>query len=400
MASEIIRLTTEIELEALLTEIYVNTTSKTTKVTDHSVVRGLIRGNVKTGKKALKDIALAASHLFPDTAYDTTLDEVAENLGIAPRFASAQSSTYVRFRADPGTMYEQGVHTVSDNKGNTFDLESDLVVSSKGYGYVKIRSQQAAASTNVDPYTIVNVNPEPSGHIGLINEYAATGGRDVESDDTFRQRIKEGPDILARGTLSYLTQAFIKINTNVLRVIYEGVSQGGKLRLGVLTVNGIDLTPGELAVILEQAGQYLSITELAPIGTQSYGVELKNVEYQYIDVEMRIDLFDFAEFDTTITEIQQKFSKYVDFRSWDSSLSKIEWEDLLFIVKNTPNVKYVPDAYFLPSGDIRLSPHIFPRFRGFIAKDLNGNIILNQANTINDVFYPSDIDQNLSETVI
>lgn len=400
MASEIIRLTTETELESLLTEIYVNTTSKTTKVTDHSVVRGLIRGNVKVGKKALKDIALAVSHLFPDTAYNATLDEVAENLGIAARFAAAQSSTYVRFVADPGTTYQQGIHIVSDNKGNAFDLEEDLVIGSKGFGYVKVRSQQAGSSTNVDPYTIINVNPEPSGHIGVINEYAATGGRDVESDDVFRQRIKEGPDILARGTLSYLTQAFIKINTNVLRVIYEGVSQSGKVRLGILTVNGIDLTEGELDVILDQASEYLSITELSPIGNKSYGVELKNVEYQYIDVDMRIELFDPGQFDVTVIDIQQKFSKLVDFRFWDSSLNKIEWEDLLFAVKNTSNVRYVPDEYFSPKSDIRLSPHVFPRFRGFIARDLAGNIILNQTGTINPVFYPNEIVQSLSETVI
>lgn len=400
MANDVIRLQTEVELEALLTEILLNTTNRVTKVTDHSVTRGLIRGNVKIGKRALKDIALAVSHLYPDLAYSTALDEVAENLGIAPRFGSSQSSTYVRLVGDVGTVYQQGVHTVSDNRGNVFDLEQDVTIGSKGFEYVKVRSQESGASANADPYTIVNINPEPSGHIGVINEYKATGGRDSESDDVFRQRIKEGPDVLARGTLSYLTQAFTRINTNVLRVIYEGVSQQGKVRLGVLTVNGIDLTSSELNTLLEQSSEYFSLTELSPIGTKSYGVELVNVEYHPIDVSVRLELINPSLLQSTVNEIQQKFSKYVDFRYWDSSLSKVEREDLLFIVKNTPNVKYVSDAYFTPSVDIRLSPHVFPRFRGFIAYDLQGNLLIDQSGTINPIFYPNTIDQQFSETVI
>lgn len=397
---KIIRLTTEAELEALATETFINTVPSVTKVTDHSVVRGLIRGNVKIGKKGLKDIALAISHLFPDSAFDTSLDEVADNHGIAPRLGAAQSSTYVRLVGDEGTVYQRGVNTVSDNKGNVFDLEGDITIRSKGFDYVKVRSQQSGLSANVDPYTIVNINPTPSGHVGVINEYGSTGGRDVEDDDVFRQRIKEGPDILARGTLSYLTQAFIKINPNVLRVIYEGVNQQGKVTLAILTVNGIDLTDNELQVILEQSTPYFSLTELNPIGLTSVGVQLKNAEYYYIDVDMRVDLFDTGDLDQTVIAIQQKFAKMVDFRFWDSSSRKIEWDDLLQAVKNTSNVKYVADAHFSPSVDITIPNNQFPRFRGFIARDLDGNTLQSQSGTIDPIFYPSEEDISFSSTVL
>jgi len=399
MAQNIIRLTTENELEQIHTETFINTTDRVTKVTDHSVVRGLIRGNVKTAKKALKDIALATSHLFPDTAFDSTLDTVADNHGVAPRLGASQSSTYVRLIGETGTSYAQGVHTVSDNKGNTFDLEDDITIDEKGFAYVKVRSQQSGASTNVDPYSLINMSPEPSGHIASLNEYAATGGRDIEADDTFRQRIKEGPDVLSKGTLSYLTQVFISINSNVLRTIYEGVHSNGKVKIGILTVNGIDLTDQELETLLEQAGSYFSLTELAPIGTQSYGVLLKNVEYYYIDIDMRIDMFDFGQFDNTIKEIQQKFSKKVDFRFWDSSLQKIEWDDLLSLTKNTANVKYVPDTHFNPGVDITIPRNQFPRFRGFVARDLQGNVLLGQSG-VDPIYYANEVDVNFTETVI
>lgn len=398
--TKIVRLTTEQELEALHTEVFINTVPGVTKVTDHSVLRGLIRGNVKIGKKGLKDIALAISHLFPDSAFDTALDEVADNHGVAARLGAAQSSTFVRLIGDAGTVYQQGVHTVSDNKGNVFDLEDDVTIGSKGFDYVKVRSQQSGLSTNVDPYTIINISPTPAGHIGVINEYGSTGGRDAEDDDIFRQRIKEGPDILARGTLSYLTQAFIKVNPNVLRVIYEGVSQQGKVVLAILTVNGIDLTANELQIILEQSSQYFSLTELNPIGTTGVGVQLKNVEYYYIDTDMRVELFDNGQVDQTAIDIQQKFSKMVDFRFWDSSSRKIEWDDLLSIVKNTSNVKYVADAYFSPSIDITIPNNQFPRFRGFVMRDLDGAVLINQSGTIDPIFYPNEEDVSFSSTVL
>jgi hypothetical protein len=395
-----IRQTTESELESLHIETFINTTPGVTKVSDQSVLRGIIRGNVRTAKKALKDMMLAVSRLFPDLAYDTTLDQVADDRGISTRLAAAQSSTYVRLIADPATIYQQGIHVVSDNKGNSFDLEGDLTVGSKGYGYVKVRSQQSGSFTNVDPYTIINIAPQPSGHLGVLNEYASTGGRDVEDDSTFRQRIKEGPDILARGTLSYLTQAFIKINSNVLRVIYEGTNSQGKVVLGILTVNGIDLTVDELQTLLEQAGPYLSLTELSPIGTQSYGISLKNVEYHYVDISMRIELFVGSNFDDVVKDIQQKFSKYVDFRTWDSSIDKVEWDVLLGIVRSTSGVKYVSDNSFVPNVDVTIQTNKFPRFRGFVVYNLAGAIQVNQSGTIDPIFYPNEVSTNLTVSVL
>lgn len=401
-AKNIIRQSTKLELESIHIEAFINNSqNKVTKVSDHSALRGLIRGNVETAKKALKDIVLAVSHLYPDLAFDSTLDNIAEMLGVAARFDAAQSSTWVRLVGDEGTFYQAGTNTVSDNKGNIFDLETDLTIGSKGYDYVKIRSQQSGASTNVGPYTLINIAPEPSGHIAVINEYGATGGRDLEDNQTFLQRIKEGPDILAQDTLSYLTQAFIKINSNVLRVVFDGIDQNGKVVISVLTVNGIDLNDDELNTLLEQGSKYFAFTELNPVGTKSYGVKLKNATYFPIDVDMRIELFTGINLNDVVIDIQQKFSKLVDFRFWESSLNQIQWDELLSIVRNTDGVKNVADRYFTPNVDIQLKSNEFPRFRGFIVRDLFGTVMISQDNeVINPVYYDNQVNVNLSETVL
>lgn len=400
-AKNIIRQVTELEQEALHVEVFINNSQgKVTKISDESVLRGLIRGNGKTSKKAIKDITLAISSLFIDLAFGDVLDGAAESLGVAPRFEATGSSTWVRLRGEPGTFYEAGVNTVSDNKGNIFDLENDVTLGVKGFDYVKARSQQSGSSTNSEAQTIINVTPEPAGNIGILNEYAAFGGRDAEDDNTFRQRIKEGPDILAHGTLSYINQAFIKINSNVLRVVYDGVSDTGKVVLSILTVNGIDLTDGELDTLLEQGAQYFPLTTLSPIGETSYGITLQNATYLPIDIDFRGELFAGADLASVIAEIQQKFSKLVDFRFWDSSLNTVEWESLLLIVKNTEGIKTISDRYFTPAADMTLNSNEFPRFRGFIFRDLSGTPLVVQSEDLDPLFYTNEIDVNFSETIL
>ena len=398
--TKIVRLTTEQELRAIHAESFINNTTKVNKVNDHSVLSGFIVGNAKTAKKALKDIALATSHLFPDDAVGNALDQVAADHGIADRFVSSQSSTFVRLAADAGTLYQAGVHTVFGNNNITFDLENDITIGSKGFDYVKVRSQTSGILANIDAYIINQVSPVPGGHIGVINEYGATGGRDNEQDDVFRRRIKEGPNILAKGTLSYITQAFINVNSNVLRVIFEGTDMSGKIVLAIATQNGIDLTAGELSDILVNSADFFSLTEINPIGTQTFGIVLKNVEYQFIDVDFRFELFDVTELDAIVKDIQVKFAKAVDFRFWDSSKSKVEADDLLEIVKNAKGVKYVPDTFFIPGEDIVIARTKLPRFRGFIARGLDSSILLNQTGTIDPVFYPNDDDTSFTATVL
>jgi len=398
---QIVRITPEEELQAIHKETFINNVPSVTKVSDNSVLSGIIAGNAKTGRKALKDIALAVSQIFPDTATGISLDQVAANIGVAARLGASQSSTFIRIIADNGTVYTQGVHTFTGNHGIVFDLDdASVTVGTKGYAYAKVRSQNTGLITNVNPYTITSSTPEPIGHIGIINEYAADYGRDAESDALLRKRIKEGPNVLAQKTLAYLEQAFITINSDILRVIYEGVGTDGKVILAIATQNGIDLTSNELSTLLADGSKYFAITELSPIGTEAFGVDIKNIEYQGVDVDFRVELYDVGQLDQTVKDIQQKFGKLVDFRFWDSSVDKVEWEDLLLAVKTHPNVKYVPDIQFNPSADVIIDKNKLPRFRGFVLRDLTGSILTNQAGTIDPVFYPNAEEVSLGVTVL
>lgn len=388
------------ELKQIWAEIFFLKQDKVTKIADHSVLNGVAYGCAKTAQKAIKDIAIIESHILPDSAYGIYLDNIADNLGISPRFGASESSTWLRLVADEGTLYKVDTHTFSSTTGIDFLLTEDVLISDLGFNYAKVRSSQQGAYSNVEPLTINTLNPIPSGHKYVINEYEATGGRDAESDDDFRKRIKEGTNILARGTVSMLEQVFMKINPNVLKLYKQGINDSGQIVLAILTQNGIDLSTSELDVLLQQGEQYFNLTELKPYGSQSYGILLKNIEFQAIDISFRVELFESYIPDDIRKEMQIKISKSFDYRTWDSNKMKIEWDDLLNICKNVKGVKYIPDQYFTPRTDVQIDKAKLPRIRSFTMWDLQGNILNNVINKLSPLYFPNQIDYNYQQTAL
>ncbi len=389
------------ELQKLLTETLMNKTSKVSKISDESGVFALTFGNAKIGQKAIKDIALIETHLFPDDAFGDTLDEVAANNGIAPRFQQGKSSTYLRVVGNPGTQYTAGVHIFSGAQGIVFELEDTFTIGASGFGYTKVKSREAGAKTNVSPLSINSVSPIPSGHKYVINEYRAQNGRDVEQDDFFRRRIKNAPNINAQKTLVFLEQLFLTINSNVLRVFFYGFNKG-KCQIGIATQNGVNLSDPELQEILNEVSDRLALQDLRDFKNQLPGIELMNVQYEPIDLDFRC-LFDTSfDVDQARINIQLKLQQKLDYRFWEEGDSVI-WGDFFNIVKNTKGVNYLANKFFrINAGlnDITISRLKLPRLRSFVMRDLDGNIITGSTGNLLPIYYPNNPDQVYTDTVI
>lgn len=388
------------ERKRLYLETLLGKTDKVSKVSPLSVLSAHAYGVSKVAGKAEKDIFQALAQLFPDNSYGIRLDQIAENFGIAPRFGASGSSTYLRLVGDVGTLYSPGVHRFKGNEGYLFDLENSVTIGDAGFVYAKVRSVDSGLKVNVPPGSINVVTPSPTGHSYVINEYMATGGRDIESDDLFRKRIKEGANVLARGTLAMLEQVFMKINPNVLRLFYHGINEKGQTVIAIATQNGIDLNTIELGNLLELGSLYFGLTELKPFGnSRSYGVELKNIDWQTQDISFRCELYTGFNPDDVRKEAQIKVSKYLDYLKWKSG-QKIEWDNLLDIVKSTKGMKYVPDQYFSPNTDVVVDKNKLPRVRGFLMLDLNGSVISSVTGFLTPTFYPKQADFSYSSTVL
>lgn len=386
------------ELKQMFLEIFLNKTDKVNDVSEESVLNGIAYGVGKVGQKCLVNQAIVEGHIFPETAYGTYLDELAKIWGVSPRFGAAGSSTYLRLVGDEGTTYMAATQTFTSASGVTFSLESDVVIGVNGYEYAKVSCDQVGLATNVDPLSINRVNPIPTGHIACTNEYRATGGRDEEDDDLFRIRIKESVNQLARTTLSYLEQVFMKINNNVLRLHKGGVDGDGKFNLIVVSVNGQDFTETEFNEILMKSEEYLSLSELMNT-ISGYALKLNNVNWLPVDIEFRAEIDPAYDQEQVRRDIQIQMGKLFDYRFWNYG-NKVEWDDLLFVAKNVDGVRYVSDTHFFPHADINVPEYRLPRIRGFVMRDLDGNIIEDNGGVLSSFYYPNEPDYSFQSSVL
>lgn len=396
----ITKITPVSELKQLFLEILLNNTDKVSKVSNGSVVNALGFSVATIGQKAIKDIALLESMVFPSNAYGDYLDIVADIYGVPPRFEASGSSVYLRVIADPGTVYEQDTNTFTGSNGISFTMDLDSVtIPASGFEFIKVRSDSNGSLTNVDPMTISVCNNAPSGHTYVINDFIAVGGRDAEQDDVFRVRIKDGANIAAESTLAKLTQAFMKVNSNVLRTFYYGTDDSGKIRIGVLTQNGVDLTTEEKAVILDECEGIFSLTDMRPYNIGSYGVVLENIDWLWVDMDFRVKILSGYDISAVRKDIQVKLSRYLDYRFWDET-KRVEWDDMLHIVKSTLGVGYVPDQTFIPNADVSVPYGRLPRIRGFVMRDEFGAVIFNSGHVANPIYFPNSPDYAYQSTVL
>lgn len=386
------------ELKQIFLEIFLNKTDKVSDVSDDSVLNAIAYGCGKLTQRTLTNQAIIEGHIFPDSAYGTYLDNLAAIRGVSPRFGAAGSTTYVRVTADEGTSYIAGTNTFTSTSGIVFNLEESKTIDVNGYAYLKVRSQQSGLSTNVDALSINNVSPIPQGHVSVVNEYAATGGSDEESDDLFRERIKTSINQLSRTTLSYLEQVFMKINPRVLRLHKGGIDSDGKYNLIVVSINGQNFTGEEFDEMLSKSEEYLSLSELLRENSD-FALKLNNVDWLPVDVEFRADIDPSYDVDVVRKNIQIQINKLFDYRFWEYG-DKIEWENLLYAAKNVEGVRYIPDTHFYPQSDVNVPKYRLPRVRGFIMRDLEGNIIEDNNGVLTDVFYPNEEDRSYQESVL
>lgn len=388
------------EIKEIQAKILFSRTDKVTKISDGSVLNGILFGTSKTAQKALKDIVLVQSHFFPKTSYGQYLDNIAvELLGVAPRFGPSKSSTYIRVHASNGTIYTAGSQKVTGSHGIVFNLVENVTIGVHGFAYIKVESNTSGENTNVDALTLDTMINAPANHEYVINDFKAIGGRDIENDETFRQRLLNAYNIAATGTIKKLEQIFLSINSNVLRLFNQGTDGNGKLLFSVASQNGSNFSASDFDDLLVNSERFLNSTELRPNGLGQINIVLQNISWYNVDISLRAKIKTGFNPDEIRKNMQVRMSSLIDYRVWRVG-QKVEWDDLLFVAKNTEGVDYVLDPYFVPSTDILIPLDQLPRIRGFELRDLNGNILSNATGSLSPVFFPASLDFNFIQTVL
>lgn len=369
---------------------------KISKVSDHSILNGTAFGVAKIFQKAMKDVALLESELFPEYAYGEYLDTIAQRYGVSPRKSNTGSSVYVKLVAEPGSLYIAENCIFASTEGITFKLTEDFEMGENGFDYVQLKSTTTGEDSNVAANTITRVTRAPSGHLYVNNDLPASGGVSEEDDQSFLKRIMNNFNNFSFETLDKLTYVMQTINPLILEIKKEGINSNGQIVLSLVTSNGSFLSEDDLDLLMKGTLPYLSLADLTVsngLDGQHMPLVLKNIGYTYIDIDFRIDLYsDISVDDFRLNAIEQ-ISSYLDFRTWDKDA--VDWEDLYAIIRNQYGIKSLPEQFFTPHVDVGVDSLSLPRLRGFVMRDMNGVALTNNNQTIIPVYYGPDYTENV-----
>lgn len=363
------------ELKNIIIEILLGKTNKLSKVSAGSIFNAVAYGIAKIGQKALREIAIVESQLFPEYAVGDTLDVVAKRYGIFSRLGASQSSCYIYLFAEPGTIYDENCKFIS-NDGITFTLNEKIVIDENKYAYALATSKESGEKTNVSALSITSCINAPEGHQFCTNTFAANGGRDIESDDEFRDRIENVTNSISTKTLEYLSQVALNFNSNILKFVHLGTHLGRTL-LGVYTQSGALLSDSELTNLAIQLKEYFALSDISENLEQR--VEFTNVDYTPIDLSMKISYMEnLYSVDQIYSSIQKKIMSYVDYR-YINTEKNITWIELYELIKNTEGIVNVNYGDFFINGgknDIQINKALLPRFRQMLIYNLDGESLL------------------------
>lgn len=389
----IVKPTTVQKLAKLFQDYFLSTTTKVTKISIGSVNHATSFGVGKLAQRILKDVGLLEANIFADVSSGSNLDGIAERDGLPARFTALGSYAYVLLYGASGTIYLSASVTFTSTSGIVFDLDSDVTLDDNGYAIAKVTSQTTGADTNVDANTITTINNAPVGHELVTNTFMADGGRDDESDDILRNRIKNFVNLLSVDTIAKYEQVLIYQNQNVLRVYNGGLATTGEVLLYVSTVNGVDFSSGELSALEAALLPYMSASD------QTIGVSIENMTNYYIDIDLRVETDGVRDVDLIRRDMQIAMVRAIDWRYYEMR-TVIDWEAFLIAAKQTQGVVRVPDEYFSPNSDLYPPNFQIPRIRSFIMRDEDGVILSSNSGLDSPLYTPNDFDYIFQQTLI
>lgn len=378
-------MTTISSIKKLWISLFLNRTDRVTKVSEGSVLNALAYTDAVLQQKTEKDIGLLFSHTLLDTAYSSYLDNFAVLHGFRERGSALPSSTYVKVYAEKGTVFSKDTHFFLASNGVKFELFEDVTVGDSKIEYIFVKSLEVGVSTNVEAFSINSMSTKPQGFISVVNEYPSEGGSDYENDALFRRRLQRdlGTNL---NNIESLENALKGINERVHRVYFSGVKKNQTL-FKILTSNGVFLTDGELAELEDDIQNKLSFSD-TDLRFSTFSLEssirkkivFKNFEYTPLKISMRVAIK--TDLDSFLFSVKSNISKLFNYTDWldtpNNVLLKLEWEELLNIIRNDENVSYVDDNYFSPRNDLRINKNKPFRITGFKVYDLNGNLIIDE----------------------
>lgn len=137
-----------------------------------------------------QDVEGAYLSAFVGTATGVSLDRVAASMGLT-RDMDISATATVTFVGDVGYLIEEGFEVCTDDN-IVFTTTADATIGAGGTVDIICECEESGVVGNVGAGDITTIVEPIAEVVSVVNNNAATGGKDKETDAEFRERIGEG----------------------------------------------------------------------------------------------------------------------------------------------------------------------------------------------------------------
>ena len=339
---------TQAELIETFNRVFLSTNTGITKISPNSVFASFSAGIAGLAQKMLKETALVETYIDPDQATGDRLDAIARQRGIPTRQTTRTKSTvWIRLHAEGGTAYTTE-HVFTGSHGITFNLMQGFTFPTNGtrFVYRQLQSTGGGLLNNVSVFSIDRIDNPPTGHVLAINDAPSFGGRDAETDDQFRYRIKNFTNISAYDTLAKISILANQQVNSIFRVYNLGKAVNGDARLGVITHSGEALTPDELTTLN-------GLRVFAPLSNSN--LQFESLPAERLDITAVLELRDTEQTRDIADRILVRINNFLREVVYNEESTFIDWVTIFNLINIDPGVISLSSDGFSPNSRIDIS---------------------------------------------
>ena len=254
---------------------------------------------------------------YPDTAYGTSLDNVAALSGIT-RLGATKSTVTVELTGTIGTVVPAGtIFSVSGNSDARFvTLAPVTLVAGAPSGTVDCEAE-TAGEVQAAAGTLTVIETPVFGLTSVTNPLDADVGREIETDLELRIRRATSLQIAGAGTPEAIRSRLLEVDDVTAVIVYENITM----------VTDPDGRPPKSFEVFVEGGDDQDIADTIwlakPAGIETYGNQSTSVTDSQgftqtinwsrpiaVDIYLEVDLVTTPSFVATEAEIKQAFVDY------------------------------------------------------------------------------------------
>jgi len=363
--------------------------SKVTFLGLESVARGILSAVKNVLFELWNDLFQQKRKMFLDTSQGSDLVALGAKLGLTINGAS-KSSNILLFNGPTGTVIVSGTAVKSIISGEQVVTTEEIILGKSNLlvGDVisnSIGNAVLAESSNTGKNTKVGVNEltqlvVPISGVTVTNLVPSVGGEDAESDEVFRERIKNYIKVLNQGTKGF----------------YSALAKTAESSINKVLVKSDPVNMGVKLYLLKNSFAQYTNTELLAIAASVYDNQraCSNVKCLNVSIKSISVVFDYegdgtTSQDTAFSLAASGIANYIESKV--DFAATIIYNDILNIILDTTGIKKLDLRSLLVNNyqaDILCTEIEVPRFTYFkitdtttalvTIKDLNQKLILAQ----------------------